>query len=88
MSPIKRSDVESHVHSPFLARIHLVQSESQPDATGFSGSDLETIEASPSGFAEDFVAEHSSSCVAVAQTEQVTDSGSQQAPAASKGVQK
>ncbi len=87
MSVIKRSDVKNHLHSPFLTRIHLVQPESQPDATGYSVAEPETIKANPSGFAEDLIAEHSSSGFSVAPTEQVTGSSSQQAPNASKSAQ-
>ena len=86
MSPIKRNDMKSHVHSPLLTRIHLVQPESQPDATGFSGSDPETTNASPSGFAQDYLADHSSSPAALAPTDQVTGSGGSQAPVGSKSA--
>jgi len=88
MSPLKRSDVKNHLHPPFLTKIHLVESESQPDATGYSVAEADAIEANPSNFAEDFVTEHSSSRVAVAPTNPETGSSSPQAPAVSKSVQR
>ncbi len=87
MSFIERSDVKNHLRSPFLTKIHLVQPESQPDATGYSVAEPDASKANPSGFAEDFVAEHASSGVAVAPTDPVTASIRPQAPAASKIVQ-
>jgi hypothetical protein len=72
MSAINRSEVKNHLHSPFLARIHLVQPESQSDATGFSAVEPDAVKADPSVLAEDFVAEHSSPGVAVTPTNQAT----------------
>jgi len=86
MSPIKRSDVKGHLRPPFITGIHLVQPESLPDATGFSGSDPETTKASPSGFAQDFFADHSSSPAALAPADQVTGFGGSQAPVGSKSA--
>jgi hypothetical protein len=86
MSPSKRSDVRNHLHSPFLTKIHLCPPVSQPDATGYSVAELGTIEANPLGFADDFIAEHSSSGLAFAPTDPVTGSIRPQAPAASKSV--
>ncbi len=87
MSFNKRSDVKSHLHSPLVTKIHLVQPESQPDATGFSGAEADTIKADPSNFAKDFIAEHSPSGVAVAPSDPVADSIRPQAPAVSKSAQ-
>ncbi len=88
MSPLnKRSDVKSHVHSPFLTKVHFVQPESQPDARGSSGAEPNTIEANPLGFAQDFVAERSSSDVTVAPTDPVAGSIRPQAPSLSKSAQ-
>jgi len=87
MSPIKRSDVQNHLHYPLATKIHLVQPESQPDATGFSGGEPDAVKEVPSGFALDFVAEHSSSGVAVAPTDPVTGSIGQQAAAVSESAQ-
>ena len=86
MSPIKRNDVENHLHPPFLTKIHLCEPVSQPDATGYSVAEPDTIKANPSGFAGDFVAEHSSSGLAFAPTDTDTGSIRPQAPAASKSV--
>jgi len=87
MSPVKRSDVKNHLHPPFLTRVHLVQPESQAEAAGFSGAEPDAIKADPLGFAQDLVAEHSSSGVAVAPTNPVTGSIRPQAPAVSKSAQ-
>lgn len=59
MSVINRSDVKNHMRPPFLAKIHASPPESQPDATGFSEAEPDAINAAQSGFASDFVAEHS-----------------------------
>jgi hypothetical protein len=88
MSPIKRSDVKNHFHYPLATKIHLVQPESQPDATGFSGSEPEIAKANPQGFSKDFFGDHSSSGVAVAPTQRVIESSRQQASAISKSVPK
>ena len=86
MSAINRSDVKSHLHSSFLARIHLVQPESQPDATGFSAVEPDAVKADLSVFAEDFVTEHSSPSVAVTPTNQATVSIGPQALPASRSA--
>ena len=87
MSLIKKSDVKNHLSPRFRTKIHLCQPESQPDATGFSVAEPDAIKADPSGFAEDFVAEHSSSGVALAPADPLTGSIRPQAPAVSKSVQ-
>jgi hypothetical protein len=86
MSPIKSNDVKNHMHPPFLTKIHLCEPVSQPDATGYSVVEPDTIKANPSGFAEDFFTEHSSSSLAVAPTDPVTGSIRPQARAACKSV--
>ena len=87
MSLIKRSDVKSHLRPPFPTRIHLVQPESQPDATGFSGDEPDPIKANPSYPGENSIAEHSSSGLAVASTGRMTGSRSTEAPTVSNSVQ-
>ena len=91
MSNIRQSDVKNHLSPRFRAKVHLCQPVSQPDATGFSGADPGAIEATPSLFAEDFVAEHSSSGTTLAQDNSQSNSliGSfgPQAPATSNSVQ-
>ncbi|MGO8758642.1 MAG: hypothetical protein ACLQG3_11005 [Terracidiphilus sp.] len=79
--------MKSHLHPPFLAKIHVVQPESQPDATGFSVAEPGAIQANPSTFAEDFLAEHSSSGVVVAQAVPLTGSILSAAPTGSKSAQ-
>ena len=86
MSNIRKSDVKNNVYPKIHTDIHLVPVVSLPDATGFSGSDLETTKASPSGFAQDFLADHSSSPAALAPADQVIGSGSSQAPVGSKSA--
>ena len=88
MSPINRSDVKNHLHSPLETRIHLVQPESQPDATGFSGAEPDiTKKADPSGSTRGPAAEDSSSGVTVGPTDSVTGSMGQQALGESKCAQ-
>jgi hypothetical protein len=84
MSLIKRSDVKNHPSPSHRTKIHLCPPLSEPDATGCSVAEPDASEADPSGFAEDFVAEHSSS---IAPAHWVADSGSPQAPAGSKRAQ-
>jgi hypothetical protein len=74
MSLIKKGDVKNHLSPQFRTKIHLCQPESQPDATGYSVAEANAIETHASSFAEDFVAEHSSSGVAVAPPSPVTGS--------------
>jgi hypothetical protein len=64
MSNIRQSDVKNHLSPRFRAKIHLCDPVSQPDATGFSGAEPDAT-AIPSGFAKDFLAEHSSPGAAV-----------------------
>jgi hypothetical protein len=87
MSVIKRSDVKNHLRPPFLTKIHLCQPESQPDATGFSRPEPGTAKATPSGFAADFVVEHSSPSSSLAPADHRTGSIHLQAPPASKSAQ-
>jgi len=84
MSPIKPSDVKSHLRPPFLTKTQFGQPESQPDATGFSEAESDTITANPSGIAEDF--EHSSSGAALAQGNPSIGSIGSQAPVTSASV--
>jgi hypothetical protein len=83
MNPLKRSDVKNHLRPPFLAGIHLVQ----PDAAGFFALAPDIIETNPLSFADDFIAEHSSSQVAVAPVDPATGLGSRQVHTASKSAQ-
>jgi hypothetical protein len=43
MSLIKKSDVKNHLSSRNRSEIHLHRSSSQPDATGFSGGQSDSI---------------------------------------------
>jgi hypothetical protein len=87
MSPLMRSDVKSHLRPPFLTKLPLSQPVSHPDATGFSVAEPDATEAKLSIFAEDFVAEHSSTSVAVAPADPVIGSIRPQAPNVSKSAQ-
>ena len=66
MSNFNSSDEENHTRLPFHSKIHLCEPQSQPDATGFSEPEADAINANPSGFTADFVAEHSASGVVTA----------------------
>ena len=87
MSLIRQSDVKNHLSPRYRTKIHLCEPESQPDATGFSVAEPDAIQANPSNFAEDFVAEHSSSGAALAPGNPLIGSIGPQAPATSKSVQ-
>jgi hypothetical protein len=87
VSLIKKSDVKNHLSSRYRTKIHLCEPASQPDATGFSVAEPDTIKAKPSTSAGEFIAECLSSHLAVAPTEQVTGSSSGPAPTVSKSAQ-
>jgi len=87
MSLIEKNDVKNHLSPRFRTKIHLCEPESQPDATGCSVAEPNAIKANASSFTEDFVAEHSSSRVAVVPIDSEAGSSSQQAPTISKSVQ-
>jgi hypothetical protein len=64
MSQIRQSDVTHHLPPRFHTKIHLCDPVSQPDATGYPVPEPDAIKADQSTFAtfaQDFVAEHSSS---------------------------
>jgi len=90
MSIINRTDVKNHMRPPFLTKIHLCPPErppeSQPDATGFSEPEPDGMNAQSSGFAADFVAEHSSPNSSVAPGRHLPGSFHPEAPAASKSA--
>jgi hypothetical protein len=74
MSQIRQSDVKNNLSPRFHTKIHLCDPVSQPDATGYSVAEPNPIKAGPATFAQDFVAEHSSSGAAVAPFDPVTGS--------------
>ncbi len=86
MSIINRSDVKNHMRPPFLSKIHLCEPQSQPDATGFSEPEPEAIDAEPSGFTADFVAEHSAPGEAAAPSRHLPGSFRSEAPTAPKSA--
>lgn len=86
MSITKKSDVKNHLSARHRTEIHLYRPVSQPDATGFSLAEPGTIEPVPSGFAEDFVAEHSSSDIALEPAHQSTHPVAPQAPEVSRSA--
>jgi hypothetical protein len=83
----KQSDVKNHLSPRFRTQIHLCEPVSQPDATGFSETEPEAIKTEPSIFAEDFVAEHSTSVSAAAPADGVTVSSGPQAVTNQKSAQ-
>ena len=84
MSLVKGSDVKNHLSPRFRTKIHPWPLLSQPDATGFSVPEPDTISANSSEFAKDYVGEHSSSGVAVAPADPVAGPIRPQASAPSK----
>jgi hypothetical protein len=74
MSQIRQSDVKNHLSPRFRTKIHLCDPVSPPDATGHSVPEADAIQANSSNFAQDFVAEHSSSGAAVAPPDPVAGS--------------
>jgi hypothetical protein len=86
MSPIKLSDVKSHLRAPLLTNSHLDRPESQPDATGFSEADPDANKVGPSAFADDFAVEHSFSGTALAHSNPSIGPIGPQAPATFKSV--
>jgi hypothetical protein len=87
MSQIRQSDVKNHLSPRFHTKIHLCDPVSQPDATGYSVPELDAIRADLPTFAQDFVAEHSSSGAAVAPADPVTGSIRLHVATASKSAQ-
>lgn len=90
MTIINRSDVKNHMRPPFLTKIHLCPPErppeSQPDATGFSEPEPDPMNAQSSGFAADFVAEHSSPTPSVAPGRHLPGSFHAEAPTVPKSA--
>jgi hypothetical protein len=86
MSFVKRSDAEKSLSLNFRTKIHLCVPESQPDATGFSGAESDTHKANLSGFAVDFVAEHSAPGAATS-TDYLPGSFRAEVPKVSKSAQ-
>jgi hypothetical protein len=60
MSLIKKSDVKNHLSARHQNRIHIARI-SQPDATGFSGTNQAPVEIGRSGFNQDFTGDHTTS---------------------------
>lgn len=60
MSLTKKSDVKNHLSARHQNHIHIAP-VSQPDATGFSGTNQTPSESSPSGFNQDFTGDHTTS---------------------------
>jgi hypothetical protein len=87
MNLVKKSDVKNHLSSRYRTKIHLCEPVSQPRATGFSMPERDESKAAPSRFAEDFLAEHSSSGTALAPGNPLTGSIGLQAPPVSKSAQ-
>jgi hypothetical protein len=81
MSLIKKSDVKNHLSSRHNNHIHIAPA-SQPDATGFSGTNQAPIEANGSVFAQDFIADHTTSGAIVTPADEFAGSLKPQAPAA------
>lgn len=87
MSLIKKSDVKNHLSPQFRTKIHLCPPESQLNTTGYSAAEPGAIQANSANFADDFVAEHSSSGVIIASRDPVTGSVELPATKVSKSAQ-
>jgi hypothetical protein len=87
MSNFRQSDVKNHLSPRFRTKIHLSQPESQPDATGFSGAELEITKENQATFSKDFTAEHSSIATPVASADLLTDPNRPQSSLVSKCAQ-
>jgi hypothetical protein len=59
MTLIKKRDVKKHFAARRRARTHPFIPASQPDATGFSGPAPGATPVNPTGFAKDFLGDHS-----------------------------
>jgi hypothetical protein len=81
MSLIKKSDVKNHLSSRHHNHIHIAP-VSQPDATGFSGTNQAPVETNESVFAQDFTADHTTSGAIVTPADQSAGRLKPQAPAA------
>lgn len=73
MSLIKKSDVKNHLSARHQNRIHIAP-VSQPDATGFSGTNEPSVEVS---FTQDFTGDHTTPATTAAHS----DASKLQAPA-------
>lgn len=87
MSLIKQSDVKNHLSHRHRTTIHLIDPVSQCDTTSTYIAPPDAIQTNPLHFAEDFVAEHSSSSTVLAPGDPVTGSVDVQASDESKSVQ-
>ncbi len=84
MSLHKQGDVKNHLSSRYRTKIHLCEPVS--GAAGLSVDEPDAIKAVPSGFAEDFLGEHSSSGAVSAPAGLVSGSINRHAAAASKNA--
>jgi hypothetical protein len=81
LSLIKKSDIKNHLSARHHKRIHIVP-VSQPDATGFSGTNQAPVETSEAAFKQDFIADHTTSGTAVAPCDGSIGSPQPETPAA------
>jgi hypothetical protein len=80
MTFIKKSDVKNHLSARQHSHIHLAP-VSQPDATGFSGTNQVPVENSGPGFTQDFTGDHTTSSTNFAPSDNSTVRPRPQAPA-------
>jgi hypothetical protein len=81
MSLIKKSDVKNHLSARHHNRIHLAPA-SQPDATGFSGTNQESAETSGSVLSQGFTGDHTT----VVKTGALLDASSHSSKAQAPGT--
>ena len=90
MSLVKKSDVKNHLSARFRDKIHLLNPESQPDATGFSEAESEeesATAATEAKFAKDFVADHSEAVTSSVPVDPLNGAIESQAESISKSAQ-
>ncbi len=86
MSNMQKSDVKNHLSPRFQTKIHLVPAVSLPDATGISSAESGADQPDSSGFARDFLADHSTSGATPTTGKPLPDPISSQLPAAAKSA--
>ncbi len=79
MSLIKKSDVKNHLSLQHQNRIHIAP-VSQPDATGYSGTNQAPVETDQSRFTQDFTGDHTTFGAGLAPSAETP------APATSQGL--
>jgi hypothetical protein len=88
MSIIEKRDVKNHLSLRHSRDIHLCEPLSQPDATGYSVIEADAARANPSGFADDYSAEHTIAATPATPGADFADPTKPQAPETSKSARR